>query len=109
MNNHVMQSMSTYIHLSKYSRWKEGEGRRETWAETVERLVQFWGDRFPLAFPSGQIRDAILSYSVMPSMRSLMTAGPALDRDHAAGYNCAAIAVDNPRVFDEIFYLLMCG
>lgn len=109
MNNHVMQSMSTYIHLSKYSRWKEVEKRRETWAETVDRLVQFWEGKYPSLFPSGFMRDAIRSYSVMPSMRSLMTAGPALDRDHAAGYNCAAIAVDNPRVFDEIFYLLMCG
>ena len=109
MNNHVTQSMSTYIHLSKYSRWKDGEGRRETWDETVDRLMQFWVSKYPKLFPASEMREAIRSYSVMPSMRSLMTAGPALDRDHAAGYNCAAIAVDNPRVFDEIFYLLMCG
>ena len=109
MSNHVNKSMSTYIHLSKYSRWKEGEGRRETWDETVGRLVEFWEGKYPDIFPSREILEAVRSYSIMPSMRSLMTAGPALDRDHAAGYNCAAIAVDNPRVFDEIFYLLMCG
>jgi ribonucleoside-diphosphate reductase alpha chain len=101
--------METYIHLSKYSRWIQGQRRRETWPETVDRLINYWKDKVGFEEELEKIRLAILNKDVMPSMRSMMTAGPALDRDHAAAYNCAAISIDNPRVFDEIFYLLMCG
>ena len=45
----------------------------------------------------------------MPSMRALMTAGPALDRDHTAGYNCSYIPIDSVRSFDEVMYILLCG
>ena len=103
----IDEQMSTYIHLSKYSRWIEKEGRRETWDETVDRLKDFWIDRV-----GGEVEEAIEAVrrrDVMPSMRTLMTAGKALERDNVAGFNCAAIAVSHPRVFDEIFYLLMCG
>lgn len=56
-----------------------------------------------------EINDAIIDLEVMPSMRCLMTAGPALDRTHVAGYNCAYLAVDSLRAFDETMYILMCG
>jgi ribonucleoside-triphosphate reductase (thioredoxin) len=102
-----MKVLEAYIHLSKYSRWT-GE-RRETWEETVDRLIGFWSELHPTHDVWAAIRSAILGKMVMPSMRSLMTAGKALHRDHAAGYNCAAIAVDHPRAFDEAFYLLCCG
>lgn len=112
--------MSTYIHLSKYARWVEEEGRRETWAETVKRLERFWSDELILHDEESKwnveqqnelslVFKSIFDKDVMPSMRSLMTAGKALRRDNAAGFNCAGIAVNHPRVFDEIFYLLMCG
>src|SRR5690625_5213219 len=98
------------IAKSRYSRWVEEEGRRETWEETVDRyidnVVEPVLDDNKL---SEEIREAILNLEVMPSMRMLMTAGPALDRDHMAGYNCSFIAVDNPRAFDEILYILTCG
>jgi ribonucleoside-triphosphate reductase len=111
----IQDEVSTYIHLSKYSRWMEDLDRREAWDETVDRLKDFWIDR--LDGFNGPIDEdgihaaieAVRNKEVMPSMRSLMTAGKALERDHAAGFNCAAIAVNHPRVFDEIFYLLMCG
>lgn len=45
----------------------------------------------------------------MPSMRALMTAGPALDRDHIAGFNCSYIPIIDSRCFDEIMYILTCG
>jgi ribonucleoside-diphosphate reductase alpha chain len=56
-----------------------------------------------------EIRNAVIDHKIMPSMRALMTAGPALDRDHIAAYNCSFIAVDSPRAFDEAMYILMNG
>ena len=107
----IEDELSTYIHLSKYARWIEKENRRETWDETVDRLINYWFNKYPSLGVEVfmELREAIYKREVMPSMRSLMTAGPALDRDNAAAFNCAAIAVNHPRVFDEIFYLLMNG
>lgn len=106
----MSEALETYIHLSKYARWIESEKRRETWDETVYRLEQFWINKFP-EYTEGitEACTAIYNKKVMPSMRTLMTAGPALDRDNVAGFNCSAIAVNHPRVFDEVFYLLMNG
>lgn len=102
-----------FIHASRYARWNDKEQRRETWPETVDRYIHFWALRFAEnnvvqeVLPA--LRSQILHLDVMPSMRSLMTAGPALDRDNMAGYNCSYIAVDSPRAFDEAMYILMCG
>ena len=107
-----------FIYLSRYSRWLEEEGRRETWDETVNRLITFFkvhieknlGVKDQLDTKDWtMIRNAILNLEVMPSMRSLMTAGPALERENIAGYNCSYIPVDNPKSFDEILYILMNG
>jgi ribonucleoside-diphosphate reductase alpha chain len=104
-----------FIHLSRYSRWLESEKRRESWEETVERYFRFFDEHFT---ESGvkinkavreELREAVLNLEVMPSMRSLMTAGEALKRDNTAGYNCSYIAVNKVRAFDEILYVLMCG
>ena len=102
-------ALQTYVHRSRYARWVDELGRRETWPETVARYINFFGDRFPKTFPKARLSDAIEQLRVMPSMRSLMTAGPALERDEMAGYNCSFIAVDSVRAFDEILYVLMCG
>ena len=108
----------SFIYLSRYSRWLEEEGRRETWDETVNRLIVFFrnhvennlGVKDQLDDKDwNMIRNSILSLEVMPSMRSLMTAGPALERENIAGYNCSYIPVDNPKSFDEILYILMNG
>jgi len=99
---------SKYIHRSRYARFNESEGRRETWEETVDRLISFWQERHPDLYLK-EVRDAIYNLDVMPSMRSLMTAGPALDRDNVAGYNCSYLPIDSPRSFDEMMYVLMCG
>ena len=106
------QALSDYVHISKYARWIESEKRRETWDETVGRLVNFWHEKYPTIVDSTvcqEIWDGVHKREVMPSMRTLMTAGKALDRDNVAGFNCAAIAINHPRAFDEIFYLLMNG
>ena len=99
-----------YIALSRYARYLPEKKRRENWEETVDRLIGFWKGRFgDTDVPFDELKAAILNLEVMPSMRSLMTAGAALDRDEVAGYNCSYVAVDNARVFDEIMYVLMCG
>ena len=104
-----MTQYQSYIHKSRYARWKEEEGRRETWDETVRRYVDYFENRQNIGDVSQELFDAIHGLEVMPSMRTLMTAGVALDRDNVAGFNCSYVAVDSPRVFDEIMYVLMCG
>lgn len=102
------------IAKSRYSRWRDDLGRRETWEETVNRYME------NIVWPKiqgqdgdsdlyGEISSAILNLEVMPSMRGLMVAGPALERDHMALYNCSFVAMDHPRAFDEILYILTCG
>lgn len=100
--------LQEYVHKSRYARWIDSKGRREHWPETVQRYVDYFYEKFP-HYPIDQIYQAILHTDVMPSMRALMTAGPALDRDPMAGFNCSFVAVDNVRAFDEILYILMCG
>ena len=101
---------SKFIHKSRYARWDEKNKRREEWEETIDRLVNYWSEEQPeFNEVKEAIREAITKTEVMPSMRSMMTAGKALDRDHVAGYNCSYVAVDNQRVFDETMYILMCG
>ncbi len=105
-----------YIHLSRYARWDEQKGRRETWQETVARYFDFMTEHLRenmhYELPSDvrqELEQAVLSLKVMPSMRCLMTAGPALKNDNVAGYNCSYVAVDHPHIFDEILYILMNG
>jgi ribonucleotide reductase class II len=109
-NNPIEENdYSHYIHASRYARWVEEENRRETWPETVKRYCDFFKGRYPNEFPYEEVYNGILNLDVVPSMRALMTAGKALDKDEIAGYNCSFVAVDNPRAFDEILYILMCG
>lgn len=107
---------SSFIYKSRYAKWVETEdvpgGRREDWAETVKRLVYYYSDNIEMGLSSSErdeVYNAIYNLEVMPSMRALMTAGPALDRCHVPAYNCAYLPVDSPRSFDETMYILMCG
>lgn len=106
----------SFIHLSRYARWLPELNRRETWNETVTRYFDFFekhlkdNNGFTLdAKTRKTLEDAVLTLKVMPSMRCLMTAGPALEKENIAGYNCSYVAVDSPRAFDEILYILMNG
>jgi ribonucleoside-triphosphate reductase (thioredoxin) len=98
-----------FIHASRYARWMPDESRRETWEETVNRYTSFFKNRFPDTFPDQEVNKAIHDLNVMPSMRCLMSAGAALERDEIAGYNCSFIAIDSSKAFDEVMYVLMCG
>jgi ribonucleoside-triphosphate reductase len=105
-----------YIHLSRYARWDYSQGRRETWDETVERYFNFFTEwleeKHDYRLENGEkteLENMVKELGVMPSMRCLMTAGPALKKENTAGYNCSYVKVDNQRSFDEILYVLMNG
>jgi len=104
-----MEDYQKFIAVSRYARWIEDKGRRETWEETVQRYVDYITEKVKGHLPKQQIIDAITKLEVMPSMRALMTAGPALERDNTAGYNCSYLPVDDPKAFDEAMYILLCG
>ena len=107
---YLMDQYQQFIHKSRYARWMPDESRRETWSETVNRYVSFWKDRDQITAKEGQkLYDAIHNLEVMPSMRCMMTAGVALDKDNVAGFNCSYLHIDSPRSFDELMYVLMCG
>ena len=115
-SNYLPTEYQSFIHLSRYSRWLEEEGRRETWSETVNRLVTFFKfhvqENVKAKVPSStwlMLEESILSLEVMPSMRALMSSGKALERENIAGYNCSYIPIDNPKAFDEVLYILMNG
>ena len=114
MNNNYLPSLyQQYIHLSRYSRWDKEKERRETFPETVSRYFDFFDDHLGPDILTRELRDyletKVLDLQVMPSMRCLMTAGPALKRENVAGYNCSYLPVDHPRAFDECLYILMNG
>lgn len=104
-----------FIALSRYARWLPEEGRREAWEETVIRYMENvvcpitgepWQD---LRTETGDLSSSIMDLEVMPSMRAMMTAGKALDRDNTCGYNCSYLPVDDPKSFDEAMFILLCG
>jgi len=116
MDNYLPTDYQSFIHKSRYARWLDEEGRREAWDETVDRYMNNVVEpvvdsgaseaNFNVAH---DIEQAILSLEVMPSMRAMMTAGKALERDNTAGYNCSYLPVDDPKSFDEAMFILLCG
>ena len=110
MSNLLPTDYQTFIATSRYARWLEEEGRRETWSETVSRYMDnIVRPKVGAEFNSSEIEQAILSLEVMPSMRSMMTAGKAANRDNTCMYNCSYLAVDDPKAFDEAMFILLCG
>ena len=110
MSNHLPTDYQSFIHTSRYARWLEEYKRREGWGETVSRymtnvVVPKTRDEIIL----DEIEEAIIGLEIMPSMRAVMTAGPALERDNTAGYNCSYLPVDDPKSFDEAMFILLCG
>ena len=106
----ILDDYQTLIAASRYARWLDDEERRETFPETAKRYADYWlGKEMITDAEAKKFAKAISDLDVMPSMRAMWTAGEALDRDNAAGFNCCYTAVDHIRAFDEAFYLLMCG
>ena len=109
MNNYLPTDYQSFIATSRYARWIESENRRENWRETVERFIANVVKGKVDVRTEDDILFAMLNLEVMPSMRSVMTAGPALARDNTAGYNCAYMPVDDVKSFDEAMFILLCG
>ena len=108
MSNLLPTDYQTFIHKSRYAKYYDGYGR-EFWTDTVERYMINVVNSLLDPKICREIESAILNTDIMPSMRALMTAGPALDRDNTAGYNCSYLPVDDPKSFDEAMYILLCG
>jgi ribonucleoside-triphosphate reductase len=120
--NNLPSTYQDIIHLTKYARYLDDKGRRETWGETVDRLIDYLSYKItdcpismaPFKNPEEgeiweELRQAILNLEVMPSMRLMMSAGEACERDNIAAYNCAYMAINNKRAFSEALYILMNG
>ena len=110
-NNYLPTDYQTFIALSRYARWLPEQNRRETWAETVGRYID---NVVRKVIPNEtkvikELEEMILNLEVMPSMRMMMTAGPALDRDNTCAYNCSYLPIDDPKAFDEAMMILLCG
>jgi len=112
----TLGTYETFIAKSRYSRFLDDKHRREHWPETVDRYMNFMQKQLQKKHsytmpPSlrDELHSAILNCEVMPSMRAMMTAGEALDRDNTAGYNCSYLPVDDVKSFDEAMYILLCG
>ena len=111
-----MDYYQQFIAKSRYSRFVPEQNRREHWEESVNRYTTFMfkhlKEKHNYTIPDNlyaELRSAILNLEVMPSMRAIMTAGKALDRDNTAGYNCSYLPIDDPKAFDEAMYILLCG
>ena len=116
MSNHLPTEYQQFIHLSRYSRYIWDENRRETYPETITRYFNFFEEdleekhNFKLTPEDREeLENAVLNQDVMPSMRCLMSAGPALKKENVAGYNCSYLAIDRVQAFDELLYILMNG
>lgn len=111
-----MDLYSQFISKSRYSRFVQADNRREHWDETVDRYFAFMFNHLkdkhnytPDAALQLELSNAVKNLEVMPSMRAIMTAGKALERDNTAGYNCSYLPIDDPKAFDEAMYILLCG
>ncbi|MDA0320449.1 MAG: recombinase [Proteobacteria bacterium] len=108
-SKNAAKTMEEYVYISKYSKFLHDQNRRETWAETVKRYKANVLDRHLSNEMAEIIARAILNLEVVPSMRMLATAGPALDRDNVCGYNCAYKAITQPRDFSDALFILSSG
>jgi len=106
-----MTPYQQFIAKSRYARYLPEEARREDWHETAQRWINFFKQKYPNVNESiwEELYLAILNLDALPSMRSVMTAGPALERTNVSAYNCSYLPVDHPRSFDEAMYILLCG
>lgn len=111
----MLDLYQSYIHRSRYARYLSDKKRRENWEETVKRYFDFMENHlkenhnYDLGEIRGTLERYVVEQKIMPSMRAMMTAGPALERDSTAGYNCSYVAIDDPKAFDEAMHILLCG
>ena len=111
-----MTAYNTFIGKSRYARYLDELGRREHWNETVARYFDFMEKHLATKqnytlTPElrNELQTAVINLEVMPSMRAVMTAGSALERQNIAAFNCSYLPIDDPKAFDEAMYILLCG
>ena len=110
-----MTPYNTFIAKSRYSRYLDDKGRREHWNETVARYFDFMEKHlkdkcnYDMSDMRFELEQAVVALDVVPSMRAVMTAGPALERQNVAAFNCSYLPIDDPKAFDEAMYILLCG
>ena len=108
-----MDQYQEYIAASRYARFQDDKGRRESWPETVTRFVDYIFSRTPAITDNAELKtelyNSIVNLELMPSMRAMMTAGKSADRDNTCVYNCSYLPVDDPKSFDEAMFILLCG
>lgn len=116
MTAYTMTPYNTFIAKSRYSRYLDDKGRREHWNETVARYFDFMEkhlaekQNYTLTKDlRSELEQAVVALDVVPSMRAIMTAGPALERQNVAAFNCSYLPIDDPKAFDEAMYILLCG
>jgi ribonucleoside-diphosphate reductase alpha chain len=116
MTKYTMSPYNNFIAKSRYSRYLDDQGRREHWNETVARYFDFMEqhlkDKQSYVLTKelrAELETAVNNLEVMPSMRAIMTAGPALERQNIAAFNCSYLPIDDPKAFDEAMYILLCG
>jgi ribonucleoside-triphosphate reductase (thioredoxin) len=116
MTQYTMSPYNNFIAKSRYSRYLDDKGRREHWNETVARYFDFMEqhlkDKQSYVLTKelrAELEQAVNNLEVMPSMRAIMTAGPALERQNIAAFNCSYLPIDDPKAFDEAMYILLCG
>ena len=116
MTAYTMTPYNTFIAKSRYSRYLDDKGRREHWNETVARYFDFMESHLATKQNytltkelRAELEQAVVALDVVPSMRAVMTAGPALERQNVAAFNCSYLPIDDPKAFDEAMYILLCG
>jgi ribonucleoside-diphosphate reductase alpha chain len=115
-NLNELNDLQMVQYLDKYARWDDKEKRRETWEETVTRVINFLKSHINTnfhdklnKFPWHELESAMLKMEVLPSMRIVQMAGPALERCHVGAYNCAYLALKSPEDIADLLYILMQG
>ena len=116
MTKYTMSPYNNFIAKSRYSRYLDDKGRREHWSETVARYFDFMekhlAEKQSYVLTKelrAELEQAVNDLEVMPSMRAIMTAGPAVERQNVAAFNCSYLPIDDPKAFDEAMYILLCG
>lgn len=108
--NKGLELLSSITIWSKYAKYVPGLSRRENWSEITYRYLQMMEKKYP------QLKDEIYHYGqfilnkeALPSMRMLQFAGKAIEINHARGYNCSYLPIDDYRAFGEVMFLLLGG
>lgn len=108
--NKTQQLLSDVVVYNKYAKYIPELKRRETWEEIVQRYVDMMVKKYP------NMKEEIIEKStflfdrkVLPSMRALQFAGPAIEKNEARIYNCSYLPMDDYRAFSELMFLLLGG